>query len=133
MKIHFTKKQKDLLISEAREKYPVEACGLLIGEKKRNETIVRKIVFLPNILKSSHTFQINPKEVLKALFKSKKERKLVGFFHSHPAAPHPSNTDIKYMKLWPDMIWLIVSSIDNNIAAYQIVRNTFQKATVKID
>jgi len=45
---------------------------------------------------------------------------LIGFYHSHPAAPRPSPINLDYMKLWPHSIWLIVSSLDYSIAAYLV-------------
>ena len=100
MIILLSKTQVSLLIEEARKKYPIESCGLLFGWITSEEAIVKKIVTTRNILESSTEFQINPEEFIKHISEAEKEGlKLIGFYHSHPAAPKPSMTDIKYMRL----------------------------------
>jgi len=131
--ISLTREQKRLLDKKTKEKYPIEACGLLFGDMNCEEAVVRKIVATHNILESSTNFQVDPEEFLKILSKAEKEDvKLIGFFHSHPATPQPSVTDIKYMKLWPENIWLIISSLDYQIAAYQTVDSSLRKVRLKV-
>jgi len=101
-----------------------EACGLLFGDIKSEEATVRRIVATRNISESSTNFEVDPEEFVKALSKAEKEKmEHIGFFHSHPAAPQPSIIDIRYMKLWPETIWVVISSIDYQISAYQTVNN----------
>jgi proteasome lid subunit RPN8/RPN11 len=127
MIVQLTKEQTNLLIGETRKRYPVEACGLLFGEINRDKAVVRKIVPVHNTLRSTVSFKIDPKEFLKALREAeKKNLEHIGFFHSHPAPPHPSATDARHMRLWPDGAWLIVSSIDYDMAAYQNVEGFIQ-------
>jgi len=134
MIIRLTKEQKGLLIEETRKKYPIEACGVLFGDRSSKETVVRKIMVAHNILKSSTNFQIDPEDFLKALYEAEKEgMQLIGFFHSHPAPPHASMTDVRYMRLWPENIWLIISSLDNSVSAYQIVENKARRPQIGID
>jgi proteasome lid subunit RPN8/RPN11 len=122
MIVHLTKKQKDLLGEETRKRYPVEACGLLFGEIRKDEAFVRKIVCVRNRLKSTVRFQIDPEEFLESLWEAEKENlEHIGFFHSHPAPPHPSAVDVRYMRFWPETAWLIISSIDYDMAVYQNV------------
>ena len=133
MIILLSKTQVSLLIEEARKKYPIESCGLLFGWITSEEAIVKKIVTTRNILESSTEFQISPEEFIKHISEAEKEGlKLIGFYHSHPAAPKPSTTDIKYMRLWPESIWLIISSIDYSLEGYQTVDEKFIKVDVKI-
>ena len=116
----------------ARE-YPVEACGLLFGDSDSEEAVIRKIVAVKNTLESSSNFRVDPEEFLKSLSEAEKEgMKLVGFFHSHPAAPHPSPTDVRYMRLWPEAVWLIISSINHDMAANQIVNGALRRVKVEI-
>ena len=133
MIVKLTEEQIGLLVEETRKKYPIEACGILFGDIS-NEAVVRKIVAVHNLLESSTNFQISPEEFLKASFEAEEEgMQLIGFFHSHPAASHPSMADIRYMALWPENLWLIISSIDYDIAAYQTVNSTIQRIDVKVD
>ncbi len=134
MIIRLTNAQIGLLIEETRKKYPIEACGVLFGDVSSNEAVVRKIILVHNILESPTNFQINPEEFLKILFKAEKGgMQLIGFFHSHPAAPYPSITDVRYMKLWPESIWLITSSIDYNVAAYKTVNGALQRINIEVN
>jgi len=134
MIVKLTREQIGLLVEETRKKYPIEACGILFGDISSEEVVVRKIVAVHNLLESSTNFQISPEEFLKASFEAEEEgMQLIGFFHSHPAASHPSMADIRYMALWPENLWLIISSIDYDIAAYQTVNSTIQRIDVKVD
>jgi proteasome lid subunit RPN8/RPN11 len=37
------------------------------------------------------------------------QESVIGFFHSHPdCAAAPSATDMEYIRLWPETVWLIV-------------------------
>lgn len=122
MIIQLSDEQIDLIINHVKKTYPVETCGLLFGQLTKEEAIVKKVVLVRNVLNSTVNFEIDPEEFLKKLLRAEEEgMELIGFFHSHPAAPHPSSTDIKYMKLWPEKIWLIVSSLNFRIKAYQTI------------
>jgi proteasome lid subunit RPN8/RPN11 len=60
-----------------------------------------------------------------------REKRSSGYFtHSHPAPPQPSNIDLKFMKLNP-FIWLIMSMIDKQIAAYQQQGDKVQKLFIE--
>ena len=128
-----TNRQVSLLIEESKKNHPIESCGLLFGWITRKEAIVKKLVATRNILESPTEFQINPEEFIKHLSEAEREGlQLIGFYHSHPAAPKPSMIDTRYMKLWAESIWLIISSIDHSIEAYQAVDEKFVKVNVKI-
>jgi len=133
MILQLTKRQVSSLIEESKRKYPVESCGLLFGWITREEAVVKKIVTTQNILKSTTEFQINPEEFVNHVSIAEREGlQLIGFYHSHPAAPKPSVINVKYMKLWPESVWLIISSIDYSRGAYRVVNKKFEKINVKI-
>jgi len=128
-----TNRQVSSLIEESKRKYPIESCGLLFGWITGLEAVVKKIVTTYNILESPTEFQINPEDFIKHISEAEREGlQLIGFYHSHPAAPKPSMIDVKYMKFWPQSIWLIISSIDYSMEAYQAVNGKFVKINVKI-
>ena len=115
---HFVK----LLKTDASKVHPVEACALLFGHFTENAAIVEKVVFTQNRLGSYTRFEVNPETVAQAVIEAEKEGlELVGLFHSHPAPAVPSVIDQKYMKLWPDTLWLILSSTDDKMGAYQLL------------
>lgn len=133
MIVRLSEEQALFLISIAEERYPQEACGLLFGDLKREEVVVRKITPACNTLRSPTDFQIDPEEFLRALVEAEKEDvHHIGFFHSHPASPKPSTTDARYMGLWPESIWLIVSSISHKMAAYQTIGGSPQKLDLEV-
>ena len=93
--------------------YPEECCGLLIGTRDRDEVIVLREVACSNVASKDERrrrFLIEPAmvlEVTKALRGTSQE--LVGFYHSHPdAEARPSSTDLAFLELWPETVWLIV-------------------------
>jgi proteasome lid subunit RPN8/RPN11 len=58
----------------------------------------------------THRFVIDPRAVLnvRRSLRNTKET-IVGFYHSHPdVAAEPSRTDMEYIRLWPETVWLIV-------------------------
>lgn len=133
MILRLTEEQMRLISEETEERRPIEACGLLFGQIKDEEAVVKKIVITRNTLDSSLFFQVDPEEFVKALFKAEAEGlQLIGFFHSHPAAPNPSLADVRYMRFWPENVWLIISSIDYSVQAYRIIDAEIQKVQVEI-
>lgn len=56
----------------------------------------------------------------------------VGFFHSHPGSTEPSKIDIKFMRLWHESIWLIISLINYEIAAYRVVNGELCDVHIKM-
>jgi len=124
----------DLLKQEAKKVHPVEACAMLFGKLSQNEAVVEKVEVAPNELQSTVRFEIDPVKVA-AAFTDADEKGLdfIGLFHSHPAPAAPSPIDLKYMKLWGDALWLILSSTEGNLAAYQLSDGTVKEATIRIE
>jgi proteasome lid subunit RPN8/RPN11 len=134
MIIRLSKEQKSSLIEETRKKHPKEACGILFGDLESEGPIVRKVVPVHNVLESTTNFRIDAEGFLRSLSEAEREgMELIGFFHSHPAAAHPSVTDAKYMKLWPENIWLVISSINHDIAAFRIVDGKPRRIEIRVD
>jgi proteasome lid subunit RPN8/RPN11 len=123
-----------LLKREAQKTYPIEACAILFGESTKKEVLIEKVVVAPNRLKSPSRFEINPETFADAFIKAEKEGlDFIGLFHSHPAPATPSAIDLKYMKLGGDAVWLILSSTNGGLAAYQMKNAQIHKVTLKIE
>jgi proteasome lid subunit RPN8/RPN11 len=93
------------LIQHARDAYPNEACGLLVGRESVNRFIATK-----NISSDPHQYEIDPSELI-STFRSLRQtgENLLAIFHSHPHGPaEPSRTDIE-RSYYPDAAHLIVS------------------------
>jgi proteasome lid subunit RPN8/RPN11 len=124
----------DLLKQEARNVHPIEACAMLFGKLSNNEASVEKVEVAQNKLQSTVRFEIDPMKVVAAFNEADEEGlKFIGLFHSHPAPAAPSSIDIKFMKLWGDALWLILSSTEDKLAAYQIKDNEITEATIIIE
>ena len=134
MILRLHRQHADLLKQEAKKVHPVEACAMLFGKLSQNEAVVEKVEVAPNELQSTVRFEIDPVKVA-AAFTDADEKGLdfIGLFHSHPAPAAPSAIDLKYMKLWGDALWLILSSTEVNLSAYQLSDGTVKEATIRIE
>ena len=93
------------VIQHARQNYPREACGLLVGR----ETVDR---FIPmkNISPHAQQFEMDPAELISTLRGLRETgEELIAIFHSHPNGPaEPSKTDVE-RAYYPEAAHLIVS------------------------
>ena len=134
MILQLQRRHVDLLKQEAKKVHPIEACAMLFGKLSQNEAVVEKVEFAPNELRSTVRFEIDPVNVAAAFTEAEDEGlDFIGLFHSHPAPAAPSPIDLKYMKLWGDALWLILSSTDGNLAAYQLKDDKVKEATMRIE
>jgi len=132
--LQLQRRHVDLLKQEAKKVHPVEACAMLFGKLSQNDAVVEKVEFAPNELRSTVRFEIDPVNVAAAFTEAEDEGlDFIGLFHSHPAPAAPSPIDLKYMKLWGDALWLILSSTDGNLAAYQLKDDKVKEATMRIE
>jgi desampylase len=92
----------------AEEAYPLECCGLLLGEGSRVLDIVRA----ENVsLKPEKSFEIDP-SVLISFEKAAREGKqsILGYFHSHPnGVCEPSENDAKQAQR-DGRYWIILAA-----------------------
>mgnify|MGYP005868997419 CR=1 FL=1 len=135
MILRLTAQHLNLLRKEAIKAHPIEACGLLFGKlKDKTEGLVTKIVTAPNILHSTVRFEIDPKAFYDALMQAEKDGiEFIGLFHSHPAPATPSGVDIEFMRLWGDIVWLILSSTENEFAAFQMINGKIHSMVLKVE
>jgi len=132
--LHLTSEQLRLLRDESIKTHPVEACALLFGRLIDEEAVVTRVVLTPNVLKSSVRFEVDPQTVFNAFEQADRDGlQFIGLFHSHPAPASPSAVDLKYMKLWGEAVWLILSSGDENIAAFQMIDGDVHQVALKIE
>jgi proteasome lid subunit RPN8/RPN11 len=123
----------ELLTQEAERVFPVEACAILFGNLAENEAIVEKVEITQNRLRSSTRFEVDPSKVARSIVEAEKEGlEFVGLFHSHPAPAVPSEIDRKFMHLWGDAIWLILSSTEGKLNAFQLVDDEIGQVAIRI-
>ena len=115
----------DEMIDHALDGYPLEACGLLVGDTSDDgNTRVVRLVRSANLAASALVYTIDPKVHLRAERDADDEGlAVVGVMHSHTHTdPFPSPTDVSSA---PDPTWqyVIVSLRDPSPAlrSYRIV------------
>jgi proteasome lid subunit RPN8/RPN11 len=107
---------------------------MLFGKLSQSEAEVKKVLVAENRLISTTHFEIDPARVAAAIFEAEKEGyEFIGLFHSHPASAIPSSVDLKYMRLWGDIIWLILSSTTGKLAAYQLIDGSVKEVIIRIE
>jgi proteasome lid subunit RPN8/RPN11 len=91
---------------------PAEAVALLFGTISGVSVYANHVELMKNTSTSSLTsFSVDPEaEYILLLEAEKRGESLIGIFHSHPAPPRPSLTDMKNMRLNP-VIWLVASKL----------------------
>ena len=100
-------------------KTKAELCGFIVGKIEGERASAVELRKAKNVLNSAVRFQIDPQEFLRVLEEAEsRDMEVIGFYHSHPSSPFPSAEDEKFMSLWPDKIWLIVSSINGDARAF---------------
>jgi proteasome lid subunit RPN8/RPN11 len=94
----------------AKETYPDECCGVLIGTPGER-VVVASVHQATNrsVDGKRDRYEIDPEEILHlAHAGEEEEHEVVGFYHSHPDhPPTPSATDIA--RAWPAYVYLIVA------------------------
>jgi [CysO sulfur-carrier protein]-S-L-cysteine hydrolase len=130
--IELTLAQRDEIVAHAREDYPNECVGLLLGKENRAERLLR----MENVEHSPLNYRVDPRELLR-IFDEMDELglELVGIYHSHTHSPaRPSRTDIA-LAGYPDAHYLIVSLQDQerpDLRAFSIVDGVVEEQEVMV-
>lgn len=122
------------IFQHAKKCYPVEACGILVGETVGKEKIVKRVYHTTNVLASPSTYQIDPIQQLKVFEEAENQGlEVLGFYHSHPFwEPFWSNIDEERSILWIGYSFLIVSLKTGKINSYIKKEKTVEKEEVTI-
>ena len=111
--ISLTADQIRKLVGIARDALPNESCALLLG----NNDNIKKIWKARNSDESPVRFSIEPKELIHAYaFAESIGMQVIAIFHSHPAKPWPSSTDVRFMEINP-IIWVIYTTTCGELKA----------------
>ena len=107
--LHLHTDELERLHTHAENCLPNEAVAMLFGTMSENRITVTRVEIVENISESRTTFSIDPEVQYRLLIEAEElGDDLVCIFHSHPAPPHPSQTDLRNMKINP-VVWLIAS------------------------
>ena len=120
------------MIAHAEAGYPLEACGLLVGEGNR----VHRFVPCTNEAASARVYAIPGKEMLRAEREAEDDGlALIGVFHSHThSQPYPSPTDVAQA---PDPEWhYVIVSLQHDVPetrSYRIVGEAISPVALAVD
>ncbi len=100
------------MLSHARQAYPNECCGAMLGATDDGAKIVRVAMPLQNAFEGAQAtrYELRPEDLL-AADKAARERRmdLIGIYHSHPDCDaYFSQTDLKNSCPWYSFVVLSV-------------------------
>jgi proteasome lid subunit RPN8/RPN11 len=127
-------KRDDLssILRQGRDESPLESCGLMIGRRDGGSCFCDHILPTKNVDASPTSFTIAPEELLDGYRHADSVgMELIGIYHSHPARPVPSQVDIGFMK-WSAPVWLIVSSLNWEYAAFRLDEGRPANVSIKL-
>jgi proteasome lid subunit RPN8/RPN11 len=109
------------LFASCRHRLPNETCGILFGCDTGNQAKVDGFAVIRNEARHPReAFRFSPEDWAQAYYEAQKnQRKIVGFFHSHPGGrPLPSIQDSKGWLPW-GTYWIVGFSEEScGIAVY---------------
>jgi proteasome lid subunit RPN8/RPN11 len=100
------------MVAHARETYPNECCGAMLGSTDGEQKAVRIAIRLRNAFEGTQAarYELRPEDLL-AADKAARERKmdLVGIYHSHPDCDaYFSKTDLQNSCPWYSFVVLSI-------------------------
>ncbi len=114
MIIRLSKEHYEKIVTQARDEFPLECCGLLGGILTEDVISVEKVYPLTNMDRSSEHFSLDPKEQFVALKNMRLAGcRLIGNYHSHPHTPSRPSEEDKRLAFDPDVLYGIVSLKDS--------------------
>jgi proteasome lid subunit RPN8/RPN11 len=107
--LRISKSDLDGLYGHAERCLPLESAALLFGRLEGSNIVVTRTELVDNVLSSRVAFEVDPVTEYQLLQDAEvRGEDMVGIFHSHPAPPQPSESDLHNMNLNP-VVWLIAS------------------------
>lgn len=117
MSIRLPEAMRRTLETWAREGYPQEICGMLIGRKSGNRVEVADVARARNLNteRSRDRYELDPLDMLKTDERARaRGLEIVGVWHTHPDHPaRPSETD--RAQAWEAWIYLILSVQEDGV------------------
>ncbi len=111
--IILSKSDYNRIVEHAFKELPNEACGLIAGEIKGGDKIIKKVYLLTNTDHSNEHFSLDSKEQLAAI----KDMRASGFvplgnWHSHPESPSRPSDEDKRLAFDSKASYMILSLMD---------------------
>ncbi|NHJ47670.1 MAG: M67 family metallopeptidase [Asgard group archaeon] len=113
------------LIIHAEATKPYESVAVIAGRIEDDIAYSEKIYTPENIEQSRVSFTIDAYVLLEIYTEVEKlDKQIIAIYHTHPAPPKPSSTDLEYMEVNP-YIWLISSiSSPDRPKGYLLLENS---------
>lgn len=121
----------EAIIQHARDDFPLECCGLLMGQGN----LISHLRKMKNALQSPVRYSIEPQALLH-FFKELRSLQLIhlGIYHSHPISEaYPSLVDIN-QAYYPDCTYFIASLRDPlspSVRAFSILNETVREKEIQ--
>lgn len=127
-----SKEFSEQIITQCKEEFPNEACGILAGINGE----VKKIYVMVNAEKSPENFFMDAKEQLKVMKEIRNlGLEMLGIYHSHVASQaYPSAHDVE-LAFYPEASYVIVSIKDKDkpsVRSFKIVNGLISEEEVRI-
>jgi proteasome lid subunit RPN8/RPN11 len=118
MKLKIKHQDLESIEKHALKVFPLECCGLLIGKMEKGVFDVKDVIHAENVHKSRVSFEVDAELVYLVVDAAEaKKLELIGIYHSHPnMKAYISARDAEIMKLWPNVVWLVLATIGRKIA-----------------
>jgi len=104
------------MVAHAREAYPNECCGAMLGAADDGRKVVRKALPLENAFEGVQAtrYQLRPEDLLAADAAARRHgMDLIGIYHSHPDCDaYFSETDLKNSCPWYSFVVLSIHNGD---------------------
>lgn len=110
--IRIEKQAWEEMVAHARQAYPNECCGAMLGTVENGHKVVKVALRLENAYpgEQRNRYEVRPEDLLEADRLARRQgMDLVGIFHSHPDADaYFSQTDLKNSCPWYSFVVLSV-------------------------
>lgn len=104
----------------SKQCYPLEACGILIGNLTGNERKVTEAWPARNQLSSESSYEIHPETLLQAFTYAEQRRlEILGFYHSHPFWSADASEIDKARANYPGLSYVIYSVPKNEMRSFR--------------
>lgn len=125
--------------AHAREAYPEECCGFLLGTEAGEHRVVTEHRRATNVHPDSRRvrYTIDPQEVLRVVREFQGDVQHIGFYHSHIDGPAvPSTWDLE--RAWPYYVYTILAVGSDHPGEFSgwildAGANAFRATTIRVD
>ena len=123
-----------LMVAHAKEKFPNECCGVMIGSADGDAKVITQAIAMENAYTGAQVdrYQIRPEDLLEADRGARKSGlDLIGIFHSHPDCDaYFSKTDLENSCPWYSFVVLSIKNGEFD-HAHSFLPNAEQTAAEK--